>query len=270
MDVAELKRLLAAIARDEPQFLRDLFMAALRSDGRSAAELVDLLISHEEVRLKLAKALIGEVAIPLNVATKDDIQRLEKEIEKIREEMATKKDLEKLATKDDLAKFATKDDLTKFATREDLARFATKEDLERAVRRIEERMATKEQFEDLADSLEETARSWVPHLLKSRGVECKAERLVLPGAYEFDIYCKSERYTVMGEAKVRAGAVVVERAAQRAASLAAGWPDLVSGRVVPVVYTLAANPDAVEKARQLKVWLVEWSRELVAFEEAAA
>ncbi|MGB9704601.1 MAG: hypothetical protein ACPL3C_04060, partial [Pyrobaculum sp.] len=102
------------------------------------------------------------------------------------------------------------------------------------------------------------------------GVECKAERLVLPGAYEFDVYCKSERYTVVGEAKVRAGAAVVERAAQRAASLAAGWPDLVSGRVVPVVYTLAANPDAVEKARQLKVWLVEWSRELVAFEEATA
>ncbi|MGC8973453.1 MAG: hypothetical protein ACP5KY_04525 [Thermoproteus sp.] len=274
MEIADLKRLLRELAREDPAFLRDLFLEALRGDGRSAAELLDLMLRHEEVRLKLAKSLLGEVAIPLNVATKDDVKRLEEAVAAIREDVRRLEAV--MATRDDIRRLegvmATRDDIkrleTAMATKEELKlleeKMATKEDL----KRLEDRMATKEQFEDLAVSLEETARSWISHLLKSKGHLCAAERLVIPGAYEIDVYCRAEAVTVIGEAKVRAGASVVEKAAQRAAYIASTRPHLVSGRLVPAVFTLAANPDAVDAARRLHVWLVEWNREIVSLEEA--
>jgi len=60
------------------------------------------------------------------------------------------KDLkETMATKEDLRQFATKEDLKQLATKEDLKQFATKEDIEKLMsdmKRIEDRMATKEQL----------------------------------------------------------------------------------------------------------------------------
>jgi hypothetical protein len=44
-------------------------------------------------------------------------------------------------------------------------------------------------------------------------------------------------------------------------------PDKISGRLVPVFYTLLAEPTAVQKAKELKIWLIESKREVVALEE---
>jgi len=55
----------------------------------------------------------------------------------------------------------------------------------------------------------------------------------------------------------------VERAFERARELLRRWPDSVSGRLVPVLYALVAEPSAVQRARELKVWLIESRRELV-------
>jgi hypothetical protein len=37
---------------------------------------------------------------------------------------------------------------------------------------------------------------------------------------------------------------------------------------VPVLYTLVAEPSAVQRAKELGVWLIESRREVVALEEA--
>jgi hypothetical protein len=44
-------------------------------------------------------------------------------------------------------------------------------------------------------------------------------------------------------------------------------PDKISGRLVPVFYTLLAEPTAVQKAKELKIWLIESKRGVVALEE---
>jgi hypothetical protein len=54
----------------EPTFFRDLFLEALRSDGRIADALLELFTKHPEARLKLAQVVAGSFAAPLNVATK--------------------------------------------------------------------------------------------------------------------------------------------------------------------------------------------------------
>jgi len=204
--------------------------------------------------------------------------------------VATKEDLKQLATKQDLEelkkwaeeKFATKQDLEqlkkwaeeKFVTKEDLKQYATKQDLETAVeqlraeiRRIENRMATKEQIESITISVEDSGREMVQYLLEQRGYKCTAERLRLDADYELDIYCNAGVLTAVGEAKVRAGGRDVEKTLERIQELQRRWPDKISGRLVPVFYTLVAEPSAVQRAKELGVWLVESKREVVTLEE---
>jgi hypothetical protein len=125
----------------------------------------------------------------------------------------------------------------------------------------------KEQFEQITLGIEEFGRDWVSYLLEHRGYKCTAEREQVDGAYEIDIYCNAGAITVVGEAKVRVGLNDVRRAVERAEELRRSWSQLISGRLVPVVYTYAASHQAVEAARRLGVWLIESKRELVTLEE---
>jgi hypothetical protein len=265
VDVEILKRALRELVEREPSFLRDLMLDALRSDGGAAEALLELLTRHPEAKLKLAQAVAGSIAVPLNVATKEDLKQL-----------ATKQDLE------ELKKWAEE----KFATKEDLKQYATKQDLETAVeqlraeikriegvmatkgdiKRIEDKMATKEQFEAIAVSVEDSGRDMVQYLLEQRGYKCVAERLRLDSDYEFDIYCNAGVLTAVGEVKVRAGGRDVEKALERARELLRRQPDKISGKLVPVFYTLVAEPSAVQRAKELKIWLIESKREVVTLE----
>jgi len=310
VDVELLKRALKELVEREPSFLRDLMLDALRSDGGAAEVLLELLTRHPEARLKLAQVVAGSIAVPLNVATKDDIKAAVEELKKWTEEkFVTKEDLkqyateqdletaveqlkkwaeEKLATKEDLKQFATKEDLKQFATKQDLEqlkkwaeeRFVTKEHLDAVIKelretmatkedlkRIENRMATKEQIESITISVEDSGREMVQYLLEQRGYRCAAERLRLDSDYELDIYCNAGVLTAVGEAKVRAGGRDVEKALERAQELLRRQPDKISGKLVPVFYTLLAEPTAAQKAKELKVWLIESKREVVTLEE---
>jgi len=274
VDVEVLKRALRELVEREPSFLRDLVLEALRSDGGAAEALLDLFTKHPEAKLKLAQAVAGAVAIPLNVVTKEDLKQLatKQDIKLLEDQMATKEDLKQYATKQDLE--TAIGDLKKWAEaefREIRNVMATKEDLKRvesSLRRVEDKMATKEQFEALAISVEDSGREMVQYLLEQRGYKCAAERLRLDADYEFDIYCNAGAVTAVGEAKVRAGGRDVEKTLERAQELLRRWPDKISGKLVPVLYSLVAEPSAVQRARELKVWLIESKREVVALEEA--
>jgi len=265
VDVEILKRALRELVEREPSFLRDLMLDALRSDGGAAEALLELLTRHPEAKLKLAQAVAGSIAVPLNVATKEDLKQL-----------ATKQDLEELKRWSE-EKFATKEDLKQYATKQDLETaveqlraeikriegvMATKGD----IKRIEDKMATKEQFEAIAVSVEDSGRDMVQYLLEQRGYKCVAERLRLDSDYEFDIYCNAGVLTAVGEVKVRAGGRDVEKALERARELLRRQPDKISGKLVPVFYTLVAEPSAVQRAKELKIWLIESKREVVTLE----
>jgi hypothetical protein len=113
VDVEILKRALRELMEREPAFFRDLFLDALRSDGRVAEALLDLLTKYPEAKLRLAQAVAESVAVPLNVATKEDLKQLatKQDIKRLEDTMATKEDLKQFATKDDLKQLATKQDL---------------------------------------------------------------------------------------------------------------------------------------------------------------
>jgi len=279
VDVEILKRALRELVEREPTFFRDLFLDALRADGRIAEALLDLFTKHPEAKLRLAQAVAESVAVPLNVATKEDLKQLatKQDIKRLEDKMATKEDLKQYATKQDLEtaveqlkRWAEE----KFVTKEDLKQYATKQDLETAVeqlraeiRRIENRMATKEQIESITISVEDSGREMVQYLLEQRGYRCAAERLRLDSDYEFGIYCNAGVLTAVGEAKVRTGGRDVEKVFERAQELLRRQPDKISGKLVPVFYTLVAEPTAAQKAKELKIWLIESKREVVTLEE---
>ena len=279
MDIEILKRALRELVEREPTFFRDLFLEALRSDGRIAEALLDLFTKHPEAKLRLAQAVAESVAVPLNVATKEDLKQLatKQDIKRLEDKMATKEDLKQYATKQDLEtaveqlkRWAEE----KFVTKEDLKQYATKQDLETAVeqlraeiRRIENKMATKEQIESITISVEDSGREMVQYLLEQRGYRCAAERMRLDADYELDIYCNAGVLTAVGEVKVRAGGRDVEKALERAQELLRRQPDKISGKLVPVFYTLVAEPTAAQKAKELKTWLIESKREVVTLEE---
>ncbi|MFP3169499.1 MAG: hypothetical protein RXR01_10360, partial [Thermoproteus sp.] len=147
-------------------------------------------------------------------------------------------------------------------------KFVTKEYFDAVIKRLEDRMATKEQIESITISVEDSGREMVQYLLEQRGYKCVAERLRLDADYELDIYCNAGVLTAVGEAKVRAGGRDVEKTLERIQVLVRRWPDKISGRLVPVFYALVAEPSAVQRARELGVWLIESKREAVALEEA--
>ncbi len=264
-----VKKALEEIALEEPEFMVQLFaslpqdqlaklVAALPPRALKEA-VIDAIRGDREFMARLTALVASRIVVPLDVATRQDLRRLERRTAKLEREVQEIKNA--VATKEDLKQFATKEDLKRIESV-----MATKEDLKRVesnLRRIEDKMATKEQFEAIAVSVEDSGRDMVQYLLEQRGYRCAAERLRLDADYEFDIYCNAGALTAVGEAKVRAGRRDVERAFERMRELLRRWPDKISGRLVPVLYTLVAEPSAVQRARELKVWLIENRRELI-------
>jgi hypothetical protein len=128
-------------------------------------------------------------------------------------------------------------------------------------------MTIRELLEELGIHPEDSGRETVQYFLEQRGYKCTAERLRLNADYELDIYCNAGAVTAVGKVKVRAGGSDVEKVFERAQELLRRQPDKISGRLVPVLYTLLAEPPAVQKAKELKVWLIESRREVVTLEE---
>ena len=142
------------------------------------------------------------------------------------------------------------------------------EDVEKSkLKRRKDLMTIRELLEELGIHPEDSGREMVQYLLEQRGYKCTAESLRLGADYELDIYCNAGVLTAVGKVKVRAGGSDVEKVFERAQELLRRQQDKISGRLVPVLYTLLAEPPAVQRARELGVWLIESKKEVVTLEE---
>jgi len=271
VDVEAVKRILREIATSDPAFIRDLFLDALRSDGRVIEAITELLTKNPEAKLRLAETIAGVITLPLNVATKEDIKRIEERITGV-ENRVTKLENKMTGLENRMisleSKVANLDNrMTSLEGR--VAKLEDEfKDLKNDVRGIKRNVkdiATT--LQRLTVDLEDSARDWVSYFLRQRGYSCTAERLWVNKSYEFDIYCNAGSITVVGEAKVRISANIVSNVFNRVQGLQRGWPDKVSGRLVPVIYALVVDPTAEQRARELGVWLIESRRERVTLEE---
>ena len=306
MDVEAVKRILREIATSDPAFIRDLFLDALRSDGRVIEAITELLTKNPEAKLRLAETIAGVITLPLNVATKEDIKRIEERIIGVENKVVGIENritgLENKTAGLDSKVIGLESRMTSLEGRmTNLENRMTglenrMTNLESKVANLDNRMTSLEgrvakledEFKDLKNDvrgikrnvkdiattlqrltvdLEDSARDWVSYFLRQRGYNCTAERLWVNKSYEFDIYCNAGSITVVGEAKVRISANIVSNVFNRVQGLQRGWPDKVSGRLVPVIYALVVDPTAEQRARELGVWLIESRRERVTLEE---
>ena len=184
MERESVKRALRDVAREEPGFFAEL-LASL--PPRELGRVFVRVLESEEVAAQVASLIARRIAVPLDVATRQDLRRLERRTARLERELGdVKSRVERLERGVQEIKNA-------MATKEDLKR------VESNLRRIEDK-TTNEQIEALAISVEDGGREMVQYLLEQRGYKCVAERLRLDADYELDIYCNAGALTAVGEA----------------------------------------------------------------------
>ena len=140
------------------------------------------------------------------------------------------------------------------------------EDVKERLGRLKERVDKLDRtMENLTLGLEAEANSLVSNYLRRRGINIDTDRVQLDFRYEFDIYGTNGQVTIVGEAKIRVSAAIIDRVVARVREAMKEFPDKFPGKVVIVVYCMRALPDAVEKAKELGVWLIEVGNERTPF-----
>ena len=114
-------------------------------------------------------------------------------------------------------------------------------------------------------ALEEEANDVVTYYLRQRGINIETGPVRLNSVYEFDIYGTNGQLTIVGEAKTRLSKKMIERVIARVGRARQGFPDKFPGRVITVIYSVRADPEAVEEARSQGIWLLESVREKTPF-----
>ncbi|MEN3048470.1 MAG: hypothetical protein ABDH63_06800, partial [Candidatus Caldarchaeales archaeon] len=117
-------------------------------------------------------------------------------------------------------------------------------------------------LERLTISVEEEALSFIKHRLKTElGVEIELDRIFIDSR-EINIYGAADDLCVVGEAAVRLGTALVDEVLDKLSFMKARRPDLLRKRIIKVIYTDYATPDALKRAAENNVWVLKWSGDL--------
>jgi hypothetical protein len=124
-------------------------------------------------------------------------------------------------------------------------------------------------LERLTLTAEEEARSVVKHKLKEKlNIDIELDRIFID-ATEVNMYGATGDICVVGEATVRLGPNLVNELLGKVKMIRDKRPDLLRKKMIKVIYTDYATPEAVEAATKSKVWILRWKKELtpIAIEE---
>jgi len=123
----------------------------------------------------------------------------------------------------------------------------------------------------LTISIEEEALSYIRYRLRNElGIEVSLDRLFID-TKEVNVYGAVGEYCIIGEATVRLGVGLVGELLEKIKTIKSKRPDLLKQKLIKVIYTDYATPDALDYARENKVWVLKWSGDLtpIAIEEAS-
>jgi hypothetical protein len=110
-------------------------------------------------------------------------------------------------------------------------------------------------------TIEEEAREVISYRLRALGIDLKLSNLLLPDL-EINIYGANQDVCVVGEASTRAGSRVIRKLDEDVTRLRLNHPEYLRRKVVKVLYTMYATPDAVQEAREGGVWLLKATEDL--------
>jgi hypothetical protein len=117
-------------------------------------------------------------------------------------------------------------------------------------------------LERLTLTVEEEAREIIRYRLRRElNIEVKLGRAFVDSR-EINIYGVSDDLCVVGEATVRLGVGPVRELLDKVELLKRRRPDLLRRRLVKVIFTDYALPEAIELAERNNVWVLRWDRDL--------
>ncbi len=117
-------------------------------------------------------------------------------------------------------------------------------------------------LERLTLTAEKEARSVVKHKIKERlNIDIELDRIFID-ATEVNMYGAAGDICVVGEATVRIGSSLVNELLDKVKMIRDKRPYLLRRKLIKVIYTDYATPEAVEAAAKSKVWILRWEKEL--------
>jgi predicted nuclease with TOPRIM domain len=117
-------------------------------------------------------------------------------------------------------------------------------------------------LERLTLSVEDEARSVIKHRIKQDlNIDMELDR-VFVDEREINIYGANKDLCVIGEATVRLGTNLVNELLDKVELIKRKRPDLLRKKIIKVIYTDYAVPEAVEAAKNNNIWILRWEKDL--------
>ncbi|RSN76470.1 hypothetical protein [Candidatus Methanodesulfokora washburnensis] len=111
-------------------------------------------------------------------------------------------------------------------------------------------------------TVEDEARSVIKHRIKrDLNIDIELDRVFIDER-EVNIYGAVNDICVIGEATVRLGTKLIDELLDKIELIKHERPDLLRKKVIKVIYADYAVPDAVESARNRKVWILRRKKDL--------
>jgi len=111
-------------------------------------------------------------------------------------------------------------------------------------------------------TVEDEARSVIKHRIKrDLNIDIELDRVFIDER-EVNIYGAVNDICVIGEATVRLDTKLIDELLDKIELIKHERPDLLRKKIIKVIYTDYAVPDAVESARNRKVWILRRKKDL--------
>jgi chromosome segregation ATPase len=114
----------------------------------------------------------------------------------------------------------------------------------------------------LTITIEEESLDVVGRRLKDElGLDIKLGRIFVDDK-EINIYGSSDDICVIGEATVRLGRRLVEELEEKIKFLREVKPELIKPKIIKVIYTDYATPEAIDLAKEYGIWILNWKGDI--------
>jgi len=113
----------------------------------------------------------------------------------------------------------------------------------------------------LTITIEEEGLDVIEKRLKDElGLDIKLNRIFV-NEKEINIYGSFADICVIGEATIRLGKRLVEELEEKIKFLKEIKPELVKPKIIKVIYTDYATPEAIDLAKEYGIWVLNWKRD---------
>ncbi|MEM3418655.1 MAG: hypothetical protein QXY18_00770 [Nitrososphaerota archaeon] len=130
----------------------------------------------------------------------------------------------------------------------------------RNLRIAQARIATT--IDRLTITIEEEGLDVIGKRLKNElGLDIKLSRIFIDDK-EINIYGSYDDICVIGEATVRLGKRLIEELEEKIKFLKEIKPELLKPKMIKVIYTDYATPEAIELAKEYGIWILNWKGDI--------